>query len=272
MKTLKYAQGDIMKIVYALLLSMFLIIGCGTVDENPQKDVDLSMTLGTDDDDSTGTQIIEKESTHTIVEPDKNTEAVTPSEDLNAPANDPKVDEMINTQDKVNELEYYYSDYDNSLAVQDNNIEHIKMIGNKILIDFERIITEDGYDYNSIYINKDLKETYLICSNKQCNPKNTAKKAEYGKYELEHNPYDILTSLRNAQYVMEQRYDDKECLIFVETADDYQDKIYVWKFYGMPLFIERTSDDKIIRMNYEDMSINSLEDENVGLPDDVEYV
>jgi hypothetical protein len=250
------------------LCCIISIFGC---EPSSTKDVqtgesgfDIELTIDSDDNYD---KAIESQKGQDIIE-----KAVGSEEDLTPPANDPIVYEMIEKQDKINSLEFYYSDYDTLQEVQDNNIEHIKMAGNKVLIDYQRLQNQDGYDYNAVYINHDLEEAFFMCNIKSCKPQNTVKKTEYLDVKDTPNPLDVLKLMRNSYFLMEQKYDSKECFLLIENGDDYTDKIFVWKFYGIPVHVERTYENRTVRMNYEDMAVNSLKESDVKISEDAVYV
>ena len=88
-------------------------------------------------------------------------------------------------------------------------------------------------------------------------------------------PDTLLDELKDITYaeLLEDSYyvRDKECIL-IEFIDKHGDKIKaaVWKYYGLPVWVEKNGGEIIIE--YNELSVNAVSDEDVTLPPNAEIV
>jgi hypothetical protein len=188
--------------------------------------------------------------------------------------NDPIVAELMEKAKKIKSkspggLKYHYSTSDTSLKYQVADEVIVKQLGGKISIDYGRLMEDDdGFRYTFLYSDNSTKEAYLLCGENEINCRNgfEAKKIPFEDAMLPPDPLKQLDTLTSAKIHMEQRFNGKETVILEEDRDGYMLRLYVWVYHGVPIHIEKNYGDKITEERYQEMSANSVRDEDVTLP------
>jgi hypothetical protein len=189
--------------------------------------------------------------------------------------NDPVVDELIEKTNKIKKtslggLKYTYSTSDTSLKYQVSDEIIYKELGDIIVLDYGVVVIDDeGYRYNFLYVDKSKDKAYAVCSGTKvdCRDGLVGKEIELKKEMLPVDPIEELKSLRNAKMVMKYTYDRKPSIVLEEERTDHIIKVYAWEFGGVPLFIEKKYGSRIVEYRYNDMSFNTLKDEDVSFPE-----
>ncbi len=140
-----------------------------------------------------------------------------------------------------------------------------------------RVYDNPAENYDVVYVDRSQKKAYSYCSSLE-----TVKcPAEYRgfAYELGYNeqniitPFDIFKDVDYAEKTGTSTFDNRKCTIIQYTnKDGNKEKLYLDNYFGFILKQEiLDSDDELIEKHtFTRVAVDTLKDQDVNLPEDVE--
>jgi hypothetical protein len=194
----------------------------------------------------------------------------------NIDSNDPKFIELQSKISKINEnpvkkggYSFTYSYNDDSLKNQESNLVNVAKFNEFIKLDYG-VHKEDSdkYRYTSIYIDTKFKTMHYSCDvvdRFKCPEGITSKQVDYDETIIPKDPLTFYNLFSSATFVSNQKYGGRDTLVFEQNMGEYNLRITIDSYFGMPLLLQEIYTSKRIEYRYNDMAINSVDMSDVTL-------
>ena len=140
--------------------------------------------------------------------------------------------------------------------------------GEKIWASYPQVQEYGGFEFYDVYM--DSKIATLICADvDKCKGKK-AKEAPLSKF-VPITPLEIISQISNGEITETTQIENRDTSVVSYTnADGNQERIWIWDYWGIPVKREITKTDSKEVIAYDNLVVNSVKDEQVTLPDDLE--
>jgi len=181
---------------------------------------------------------------------------------VKGPALSQEVKDAIKKAESVEAIEYFYKESEKGAQyyVMGNNM--------KIVFPMQRQITKTNEHYDSVYIDLVKNTAVGYCEeDNDCDLTeiDQARELDINDFYLE-TPFDVLKEVKYGEKVSEETVGGKKAYVVrYELADGNMKKVWIWDYKGIPIryVIETEDGDLIRRVDYNDLSANSIKASDV---------
>jgi len=162
--------------------------------------------------------------------------------------------ELIEKANTVESLEYFYQ------SKEGGNMD-VYVKGTKMKQEFDpHLIANQYYDTFYIDLSKKTVEGYCETDNDFYCEETTSSITENFNDYITETPFDILKLIKSGDVTPGTMVDGRETVIFeVKTEEDYDMKIWLWTYKGIPVRYEVWDGDEKIRwVDYKNLAINTV--------------
>lgn len=131
----------------------------------------------------------------------------------------------------------------------------------------------NDFSYYHVYLNTKDKTAYLVCDDYiECRG-NKAMAVAYSMFAPPDSPLDVVNSIEFGQITEHTQIDNKDSVIVSHiNPDGNQERLWIWKFWGLPLQFEVTQAGEKVMYYYNGLVVNGVMDGDVTMPTNLELI
>ncbi|MBS1267289.1 MAG: hypothetical protein MAG795_01261 [Candidatus Woesearchaeota archaeon] len=188
------------------------------------------------------------------------TQVVEPEEPEVEPL-DEDIKELFARNSKIKSYEYMYR------GVSPIIINYY-VRGENIKISHPQLQKYDGFEFYDVYLGS--KEAYLVCDKvDEC--KGRKSKIVGLSNFAPTTPMQIVSQIDNGEITETTQIENRDTSVISYTNQDgNSERVWIWDYWGLPVKREIITDDGKIVIEYDNLVVNSVKEDQVTLPEDLD--